>query len=468
MAPGNIINKFRSAIEPRKENEDAKKFIDAQQTDPKKNDAEEISSEEPSQELGSKKENAEPSQELESKKENADPSQELGSKKENTHPSQELGSQKENTDPSRELRSKKENADPSQELGSKKENTDPSQGLGSKKENAEPSQELESKKENAEPSQELGSKKENTEPSQELESKKDNADSTKCMQQTDLKKKDAKESASEQPLQELYSDKTVWLNSSLTMSHKAVIENPRGLLDSDIIDYCLAHLKDKFRTMNGLDSCLQTGKIRDNSDFAPPAVSITNTEISEYQTHWITFSSHKPGVVKIYNSKYSTHLPPETVLAIYNATKREEGEPLEIEFVHCDQQNNDFDCAVHAIANTIALCSDIDPACLEYEGGEQMREHLIKCIEDQTFTKFPSKMSAQDSPESDYTPKYEAHCTCTDEKMRFRGNMLPVQCSLCGKQNMWSHTTCHHIKGTSEVDLTNGNTLKCKECRHKD
>ena len=226
-------------------------------------------------------------------------------------------------------------------------------------------------------------------------------------QQTDLAETNAEESASDPLLQQsLDPKKTVWLKADivprpLNMEHKEWIKNPEELLDSDIIDYCLAHLKHKFgrttwfrKGRNGLVSCLHVGKYQlhhSYCDFAPPAVSIISTAISEGQTHWITFSSHKRGAVKIYDSKNSTFLPLETKMDIYNATQREAGEPLEIEFVRCDQQANNFDCAVYAIANAFALCYGINPAHFKYNGGKQMREHLIKCMEAKTFTWFPSK-----------------------------------------------------------------------------
>ena len=305
----------------------------------------------------------------------------------------------------------------------------------------------------------------------DVESKEENADVLlrTCSKLTDHTKNDTEESGTEQTSQEPDNDETVWLagtpiySRSLTVKHKKMIEDPDGWLDSDIIDYCLAHFKDSFsratffrKAQNGLESCLVVGRFLKWCNIPPPAVSIINTDASAGGTHWITFSSHKQGVVRIYDSsREDTKLGSDTKEVICNATKRKADKPFQIWFMPCDFQHNNFDCGVFAIANAFALCSGINPVHLKYEAGEQMRKHLIKCMVDKAFTRFPSKFVLFNKSRNKRALELlKLSCICSSQ-------MLHFQCAIYEK---WFHRMCESFDEQLGVYLPTVNTcIKCRQ-----
>lgn len=67
---------------------------------------------------------------------------------------------------------------------------------------------------------------------------------------------------------------------------------------------------------------------------------------------------------------------------------------LNVSILDVQQQTNGVDCGVFAIANLTDFCfsEDIKDQPIPFD-IEKMRSHLIKCLEDKKFEKFPKKQN---------------------------------------------------------------------------
>ena len=104
-------------------------------------------------------------------------------------------------------------------------------------------------------------------------------------------------------------------------------------------------------------------------------------------------------------------------------------------FIEVQRQSGGGDCALFAIANTVALCNGQDPHLVRYDQS-QMRRHLCECYEGGKLTPFPEK----DKPwgmrrQVSCTTEVAVYCSCrlphTSGKM--------IQCHTCKE---WFHDVC--------------------------
>jgi len=67
-----------------------------------------------------------------------------------------------------------------------------------------------------------------------------------------------------------------------------------------------------------------------------------------------------------------------------------------------DQQKNNKDCGIFAIAFLVALCHRFDPSCLRFDTSMKLREHLVHCYEEGSFSLtdlFPTRSAEADHEE---------------------------------------------------------------------
>ena len=78
-----------------------------------------------------------------------------------------------------------------------------------------------------------------------------------------------------------------------------------GWLDDLIIDYAMAHLKNQFPAITGLQSCLLASKLKfRRQDTSAGLLQIVNTEVDGPGMHWILASSIHctPSDINVYDS----------------------------------------------------------------------------------------------------------------------------------------------------------------------
>ncbi|KAE8601055.1 hypothetical protein XENTR_v10013513 [Xenopus tropicalis] len=172
---------------------------------------------------------------------------------------------------------------------------------------------------------------------------------------------------------------------NLTQQHKNDLRG-RECLDDRIIDAAQSLLKIQFGA-EGLQSCLLS-----QIGFNPVKGPSVQIHYDSVEKHWLT-SCFAMDHVEIANSAKTKHHCTslrKQIKDCYSALVNDPEGTMEI--LEVDEQENNYDCGVYAIANAFAFLSGGNPIC-KYD-CKKMRGHLIRCLERRKFTAFPKKADA--------------------------------------------------------------------------
>ena len=90
-------------------------------------------------------------------------------------------------------------------------------------------------------------------------------------------------------------------------------------------------------------------------------------------------------------------------------------------------QNGTADCGLFALASATALANGEEPGSFVFD-QEQMRPHLIRCLETGKAEQFPIKKSRRKPKKVKSTVKVPVFCTC---RMPKRSDFAMIECSAC-------------------------------------
>ena len=260
--------------------------------------------------------------------------------------------------------------------------------------------------------------------------------------------------------------KNMWLSKlNLTSDHKAQIMIDDGWLEDDVINASIKIIKKFYPNINGLQNTLlipnydAKKKIWNyNIKFKkqpPPSVQIHYTGRSR---HWVTsFQTDKDSPIYILDSLF---MGITTNLEIQLATIYGQGkDKLDIKISTKNKQPNSADCGVYAVANAIECCEggfgDIGNSNWTFDYLNDMRKHLVFCLEDQKLTGFPKIEEKLSTKETMIEHTIEMNCPCgLPNSME---NMLG--CDSCGR---WFHESCSNIE-TTDFDKS----FCCQFCKGK-
>ena len=83
---------------------------------------------------------------------------------------------------------------------------------------------------------------------------------------------------------------------------------------------------------------------------------------------------------------------PNSMWSTMQSIKSYHGQTCNVKLMNNQKQQGFRDCGLFAIANATSLCFGDDPTFLEFEQNE-MRQHLLDCIEKGQMTPFPHNVS---------------------------------------------------------------------------
>ena len=153
--------------------------------------------------------------------------------------------------------------------------------------------------------------------------------------------------------------------------------------------------------------------------------------------HWVCSSNIgcPEGGVDIYDSipAYSTGSTTlkKQIAAILNT----KSPSLKLRFIDVQRQNGGGDCALFAIANTVALCLGQDPHLIRYDQS-QMRSHLFESFQQGKLTSFPEKEKPRRMRQRlSSTTEVALYCCC---RQPHTGGRM-IQCHACKE---WFHDIC--------------------------
>jgi len=233
----------------------------------------------------------------------------------------------------------------------------------------------------------------------------------------------------------------VWVIHSkhkLTTKDKHLIESGKQLTDI-LVNFACGLLKEQFPLLGGFQSTLlQNSKL--NSQLRNPKHAIQVIHL-EAEKHWVTVSTIgcDENIVNLYDSSLS-YVPLSLEQAIVALLKPKC--PVTVKVKNVIKQVGSTDCGVYALAYCTSLALGSNP-CLSVYRQVEMRDHLISCMENLSFSTFPlSKKRRLSSDEcSVHVIEICPICLLSDN------GTLMVLCEQCSR---WYHKDC--VPSFSEDD----------------
>ena len=130
-----------------------------------------------------------------------------------------------------------------------------------------------------------------------------------------------------------------------------------------------------------------------------------------------------------------------------------EKEDIQVTICDVQKQRGGDDCGLFALAFATTLCAGDNPSETNYI-QQQLREHLISSLENNTITPFP-KRPRKRRPGASLEHNIQVYCHC---RQPHSGSKM-VQCSNC---NEWFHQDCEDVP--SKVWREKSYIWKCKNC----
>ena len=104
-------------------------------------------------------------------------------------------------------------------------------------------------------------------------------------------------------------------------------------------------------------------------------------------------------------------------------------------FVDLHKQDGYNDCGVFAVAFAATLCFDQQPGKFIFHQN-QMRQHLLACLERSCFTMFPVKSERRDGMKIRNLEHVNVYCLCRMTDIPNQSKM--ISCSNCSE---WFHAS---------------------------
>ncbi len=107
----------------------------------------------------------------------------------------------------------------------------------------------------------------------------------------------------------------------------------------------------------------------------------------------------------------------------------------------------------------MSICFGLDPGCILFQQAD-MRIHLLKCLENGTFTQFPFITRNMDEPLVVKMVCVPIYCNC---RLPDNGEEKMAECENC---KCWYHKTCENIpSNVFSVNLNKSSvSWFCKNC----
>ena len=129
-----------------------------------------------------------------------------------------------------------------------------------------------------------------------------------------------------------------------------------------------------------------------------------------------------------------------------------------VEVMPVQQQNNSVDCGLFAIAFATSLAFSQNPVHITFD-KRQLRQHLVRCLEDEIMTPFPGKPKFSKCSKLRIS-NIEIYCNC---RMPYysdkEDNDDMVECSGCSE---WYHVSCETVP--PQVLSSRKKKWYCKGC----
>ena len=170
--------------------------------------------------------------------------------------------------------------------------------------------------------------------------------------------------------------------ANLQASDYDIINDSSGWLNCDIVQAAQVLLQDVNPLIEGLQRPT-LGRVRNFNVVSGEFIQILHTG----SNHWVCISNIGclPGKVHLYDSLFHDVISQEVEDQTNDLLG---GNLVSLEFVPVQQQTNDSDCDVFAIAFAVSLALGTDPMHVTFD-IRRMRPHLAACLNDKKLNMFP-------------------------------------------------------------------------------
>ena len=170
--------------------------------------------------------------------------------------------------------------------------------------------------------------------------------------------------------------------SNLQESDYDIINDSSGWLNCDIVQAAQVLLQDVNPLIEGLQRPT-LGRVRNFNVVSGEFIQILHTG----SNHWVCISNIGclPGKVHLYDSLFHDIISQEVEDQTNDLLG---GNLVSLDFVPVQQQTNDSDCGVFAIAFAVSLALGTDPMHVTFD-IRRMRPHLTACLKDKKLNMFP-------------------------------------------------------------------------------
>ena len=226
----------------------------------------------------------------------------------------------------------------------------------------------------------------------------------------------------------------MWTNCgtvSLTTKHKEILESKHDWLDDSLIRAAQCLLQEQYPYIGGFQNPVLAEKLAMEPQ-AGEFVQIVNVQ----SNHWICLSTIgcKPSTINIYDSLHG-HMDAHTRKLIADLLQSKH-RSIEVCYANVQWQSGVNDCGLFAIAFATSICSGEDPTTITFR-QEDMRSHLLSCIQTSKLTGFPPRNTRRRSKP---IRKENVHVFCV---CRLIDDGTPmVECSSCQE---WYHFSCVNV-----------------------
>ena len=171
--------------------------------------------------------------------------------------------------------------------------------------------------------------------------------------------------------------------ATLDDSDYDTINDPSGWLTCDIVQAAQVLLQGVNPLLEGLQRPT-LGRVRNFDVVSGEFLQILHSG----SDHWVCVSSIGclPGKVHLYDSLFHDVISQEIEEQTNDLLG---GNLIELQFVPVQQQTNNSDCGVFAIAFAVCLASSTDPKHVTFD-TPKMHPHLAACLKAQKLSMFPA------------------------------------------------------------------------------
>eukprot|EP00112_Aurelia_sp_Birch-Aquarium-sp1_P003936 Seg1446.6 transcript_id=Seg1446.6/GoldUCD/mRNA.D3Y31 product="hypothetical protein" protein_id=Seg1446.6/GoldUCD/D3Y31 len=211
----------------------------------------------------------------------------------------------------------------------------------------------------------------------------------------------------------------------LLQTDKAILMSADKWLSGNIINATQHLLKSQFPSLSGFQDTMTIKSKR-----VKPVEGEFIQILHKSESHWVTVSNIATAdteVVSIYDSLNDLHLPEELkhIIAKLLISKK----PCIVTRNEDVQLQTDFSsCGLFAIAFATELCFRQDPRKVIFD-NTAMRNHLLKCLENETATPFPVKNNRNHI--IGRIDSFRIYCSC---RLPAQQDDELLSCSLCSNK----------------------------------